>query len=192
MAYFLTPIDIFFKFKRSIKGDRLLLASLKEDAKTGEDFFEISDEMENLPENALFFSARMQQNIVRTQMRERITSAINRHKKNDTLDAISEDVNLPRDFLAKLKPVKIYKEGYRLYFDYMLEKFKTARESLINGVSIEDVKEQTGLSTEAVTSIQEYNDDKSIESDLETLVHWNWNYLYNNNIDDNGEDTFDL
>jgi hypothetical protein len=125
-------------------------------------------------------------------MRERITSAINRHKKNDTLDAISEDVSLPRDFIARLKPVKTFKEGYKLYFDYMLEKFKTARESLISGVSIEDVKEQTGLSAEAVTSIQEYTDDESIKSDLETLVHWNWNYLYNNNIDDNGEDAFDL
>jgi hypothetical protein len=165
---------------------------LKEDAKTDEDFFEISEEMENLPENALFFSARMQQNIVIGQMRAWITAAINLHKYNDDLDKITKCVNLPRDFIARLKPVKTFKEGYKLYFDYMLEKFKTARESLVNGMSIEDVKEQTGLSAEAVTSIQEYTDDESIKSDLETLVHWNWNYLYNNNIDDNGEDTFDL
>jgi hypothetical protein len=66
----------------------------------------------------------------------------------------------------------------------MLEKFKFARGKLDTGASIIDIAAETGLSTEAVTSLQRYSDDESIERKLDELVHWNWNNLYNKNNDD--------
>jgi hypothetical protein len=154
--------------------------SLNEEAKTDEDFFEFTEDMINSTKEPLFYSAQRQHDIVECQMKAKIKSAIKFHNGNFDPVVLSENLCLPLDFVVKLKPVKTFKRGIVLYFNYMLKKFKSARKMLDIGVSREDVLAETGLSVEAVTSLQRYSDDGSIERKLDTLVHWNWNNLYNN------------
>ncbi|MDR1639493.1 MAG: hypothetical protein LBT59_07350, partial [Clostridiales bacterium] len=182
-SYARVVIDNLVDIMRTLKGDRNLLSSLEEAAKTDEDFFEFSEEMTNLPEEALFYSAQIQHNFVEGQMKERIRNAIEFHQDNEPVEK-SKRLHLPLDFVDKLKPVKTFKGGKNLYYNYMLEKFKFARGKLDTGASIEDIVAETGLSTEAVTSLQRYSDDESIERKLDELVHWNWNNLYNKDNDD--------
>ncbi|MDR1639491.1 MAG: hypothetical protein LBT59_07340 [Clostridiales bacterium] len=180
-----TKINCNYIPRKKFKDIPIVPTSLYADERqlTDEDFFEFSEEMTNLPEEALFYSAQKQHDIVEAQMKERIRNAIEFHQDNEPI-VLSKRLHLPLDFVVKLKPVKTFKEGKNLYFNYMLEKFKFARGKLDTGASIKDIVAETGLSTEAVTSLQRYSDDESIERKLDELVHWNWNNLYNKDNDD--------